>query len=92
MSDRGRSRSPRGRRNRSPSRERRRGPKSLIVRNVAYDVTSNEIRDLFDRYGRVRDVYIPLDYHSKRPRGFAFVEFLDPEDARYACPLVVATQ
>ena len=35
------------------------------------------------RFGDVRDVYIPLDYYTKKPRGFAFVEFHDARDARY---------
>lgn len=39
------------------------------------------LRDAFERFGYVRDVYIPLDYYSKRPRGFGFVEFDDPRDA-----------
>ena len=54
---------------------------SLLVRNLSYRVNSDEIRRIFSRYGDVRDVYIPLDYHSQRPRGFAFVEFYDKRDA-----------
>ena len=33
------------------------------------------------QYGDVRDVYIPTDYHTQQPRGFAFVEFFDERDA-----------
>jgi RNA recognition motif-containing protein len=29
-------------------------------------------------------VYIPLDYHSKLPKGFAFIEFATPDQARNA--------
>jgi arginine/serine-rich splicing factor 2 len=38
---------------------------------------------VFSRYGEVRDVYIPEDYYTKKPRGFAFVEFYDSRDAMY---------
>jgi hypothetical protein len=31
----------------------------------------------------VKDVYMPLDHYSRKPRGFAFVEFLQASDARY---------
>jgi RNA recognition motif-containing protein len=36
-----------------------------------------------DKYGEIRDVYIPTDYHTRKPRGFAFVEFADHRDARF---------
>ena len=36
------------------------------------------------QYGYVRDVYIPLDYYTKEPRGFSYVEFEDPRDAEDA--------
>uniref|UniRef100_M8BQL1 35 kDa SR repressor protein n=1 Tax=Aegilops tauschii TaxID=37682 RepID=M8BQL1_AEGTA len=35
-------------------------------------------------FGPVRDVYLPKDYYSGEPRGFAFVEFVDPYDASEA--------
>jgi RNA recognition motif-containing protein len=38
---------------------------------------------MMEKYGDVRDVYIPTDYHTRKPRGFAFVEFTDSRDARY---------
>lgn len=34
-----------------------------------------DLRGLFDKYGPVRDVYIPLDHYTNRPRGFAYVEY-----------------
>mmetsp|Transcript_19346 Transcript_19346/g.27810 ORF Transcript_19346/g.27810 Transcript_19346/m.27810 type:complete len:178 (+) Transcript_19346:50-583(+) len=57
---------------------------SLLVRNISYNVSSSEIRRMFEKYGDVRDVYIPLDHYTQRPRGFAFVEFHDGRDARDA--------
>lgn len=57
-------------------------PTSLLVRNISYRVTTTEIRSLMEKHGEVRDVYIPLDHHSGRSRGFAFVEFFDARDAK----------
>lgn len=33
------------------------------------------MRDLFSRYGPIKDVYIPLDYYTREPRGFAYVQY-----------------
>jgi len=47
---------------------------SLLVRNLTFKVNKEDIRAEFVKHGRVRDVYIPVDYISREPRGFAFVE------------------
>jgi len=57
---------------------------SLLVRNVAPDITAQELEQAFGRIGNVRDVYIPRDYHSQQPKGFAFVEYASNEQAREA--------
>ncbi|XP_054167532.1 serine/arginine-rich splicing factor 10-like [Oppia nitens] len=49
--------------------------RSLFVRNVAEVTRSEDLRNLFNDYGHVTDVYIPLDYYTHRPRGFAYVQF-----------------
>ncbi|KAL6770725.1 SRS5 [Auxenochlorella protothecoides x Auxenochlorella symbiontica] len=54
---------------------------SLLVRNLPLDARPDEIRVKFEKYGRVRDVYLPRDYYSGRPKGFGFVEFLDVREA-----------
>ena len=36
---------------------------------------------MFEKYGDVGDVYIPLERGSGRSRGFAFVRFYDKRDA-----------
>ena len=38
---------------------------SLLVRNLSYKTTAVDLKNLFSKYGDVRDVYIPLEYHSK---------------------------
>lgn len=38
----------------------------------------------FGRIGEVRDVYIPRDFHSQQPKGFAFVEYATHEQAAEA--------
>nr|XP_044996912.1 serine/arginine-rich splicing factor 10-like [Jaculus jaculus] len=57
---------------------------SLFVRNVAEDTRSEDLRREFGRYGRVVDVYLPLDFYTRRPRGFAYVQFEAVRDAEDA--------
>jgi FUS-interacting serine-arginine-rich protein 1 len=57
---------------------------SLLVRNVSPEITTQDLQLAFGRIGDVRDVYIPRDYHSQQPKGFAFIEYATPEMAREA--------
>ncbi|XP_039038844.1 serine/arginine-rich SC35-like splicing factor SCL30 isoform X1 [Hibiscus syriacus] len=65
-------------------RRREQNQGSLLVRNIPLDCRTEELRIPFERFGHVRDVYIPKDYHTGEPRGFAFVQFVDSYDAAEA--------
>merc|ERR1712142_1367904 len=43
-----------------------------------------DLQPLFEKYGDVGDVYIPLERGSGRSRGFAFVRYYDKRDAEDA--------
>ncbi|KAL6131473.1 hypothetical protein ACLB2K_069848 [Fragaria x ananassa] len=75
-----------GGRGRSPPRKRGREQNngSLLVRNIPLDCRPEELRTPFERFGLVRDVYIPKDYYTGEPRGFAFVQFVDSYEAAEA--------
>lgn len=46
-------------------------------------MTADSIRRAFSRRaGDIRDVYLPKDFTTNQPRGFAFIEFNDSRDAR----------
>ena len=47
---------------------------SIYVGNLSYDVTEDELREVFADYGEVTRVYLPVDRETKRRRGFGFVE------------------
>ena len=66
------------------SRYSRPANSSLFVRNVHRDVRVDELRIVFERYGAVKDVYIPLDFHTRQPRGFAYIQYDDWRDAQEA--------
>ncbi|KAK3014757.1 hypothetical protein RJ639_007942, partial [Escallonia herrerae] len=41
----------------------------------------DDLRREFEQFGHLKDVYLPRDYYSGEPRGFGFVQFVDPADA-----------
>ncbi|XP_026087244.1 serine and arginine rich splicing factor 10b [Carassius auratus] len=59
---------------------------SLFVRNISDESRPEDLRREFGRYGPIADVYIPLDFYSRRPRGFAYIQY--PLAARAACACV----
>lgn len=67
------------------SRERHdRRHASLLVRNLKYETSPEKLKQVFSKFGEIRDVYLPLDYYTKKPRGFGFVEFFSQTDAEEA--------
>ncbi|KAK6911486.1 RNA recognition motif domain [Dillenia turbinata] len=54
------------------------------VRKDLGQVMPEDLRKPFERYGPVKDVYLPKDYHTGEPRGFGFVKFRNPKDAAEA--------
>lgn len=61
------------------------GPQStLIIRNLADNSSTEELRNIFKEFGDLKDVYIPLDYYTQKQRGFAYIQFEDPRDAKEA--------
>ncbi|XP_077383840.1 uncharacterized protein LOC144022695 [Festucalex cinctus] len=57
---------------------------SLFVRNISEESRPEDLRREFGRYGPIVDVYIPLDFYTRRPRGFAYIQFEDVRDAEDA--------
>ena len=47
---------------------------SIYVGNISYNVSQEDIQEVFADYGTVKRVTVPMDRESGRPRGFAFVE------------------
>jgi RNA recognition motif-containing protein len=56
----------------------------LFVGNMPYGATETDLRAHFGGVGTPSQVVIPVDRETGRPRGFAFVEFLDRAVAEQA--------
>lgn len=47
---------------------------SIYVGNLSYEVTKDDLSQIFAEYGTVKNVQLPTDRETGRLRGFAFVE------------------
>lgn len=47
---------------------------SIYVGNLSYEVTEEDLSNVFAEYGTVKRVQLPTDRETGRLRGFAFVE------------------
>lgn len=56
----------------------------LYVGNLAFQTTSQELRELFGQFGTVESASIVEDRDTGRSRGFAFVEMSTNEEATAA--------
>ncbi|CAI0560196.1 unnamed protein product, partial [Linum tenue] len=62
-------------------------PLFLLVCSSATSLSPLGVEDLripFQKYGPVKDVYLPKNYYTGEPRGFGFVKFRHGEDAAIA--------
>ncbi|KAK3353517.1 eukaryotic translation initiation factor 3 subunit-like protein [Lasiosphaeria hispida] len=58
---------------------------TLRVTNVSEMAEENELRDMFERFGRVTRVFLAKDRDTGLAKGFAFISFADRTDAVKAC-------
>ncbi|MGE5140598.1 MAG: RNA recognition motif domain-containing protein [Rudaea sp.] len=56
----------------------------LYVGNLSYNVSEDELRELFSQAGEIKEVTMILDRDTRRPKGFGFVEFTNQADAEKA--------
>jgi len=64
----------------------------IYVGNCSFDVTEQQLRDVFSAYGEVDSVSVITDRDTGRPRGFAFVEMSDSSAAQAAIRGVNGTE
>lgn len=58
----------------------------ILVRNVPFEASKREIKDLFQTFGQLKTARLPKKFGSSQNehRGFGFVEFVTKEDAKRA--------
>ncbi|KAI8645694.1 hypothetical protein BD408DRAFT_411386 [Parasitella parasitica] len=53
----------------------------LFVRNLSYACTEQDLRDLFEKYGSLSEVHMPIARDTKKSKGYAYILYLLPEHA-----------
>ncbi|KAK4696867.1 translation initiation factor 3 subunit G, partial [Lecanoromycetidae sp. Uapishka_2] len=61
---------------------------TLRVTNVSEFAEENDLREIFERFGRVTRVFLAKDRETGRAKGFAFISFQERSDAAKACEKV----
>jgi RNA recognition motif-containing protein len=57
---------------------------SIFVAKLDFNATDDQLRSLFEQYGKVNRVTIAKDRETGKPRGFAFVEMFNEGEAEAA--------
>ncbi|KAA8545039.1 hypothetical protein F0562_019862 [Nyssa sinensis] len=73
-----------GNRDRPYADDRSSASSGLLIRNISLEARPEDLRIPFERFGPVKDVYLPKDYYTREPRGFGFVKFRYAKDAAEA--------
>ncbi len=56
----------------------------LYVGNLSFNTSEQRLREIFEAHGEVLSASLVMDRETGRPRGFAFVEMKDDNEARSA--------
>ena len=65
------------------------GRRTLMAKNLPRDIDVKELRVVFEKYGAIRDIYIPKNMDKSSPyfgtiKGFAKIQFLNAADSATA--------
>ncbi|GAB4524634.1 MAG: RNA-binding protein [Pleurocapsa sp.] len=53
---------------------------SVYIGNLSYEISQEDLSEVFAEYGTVKRIHIPTDRETGRVRGFAFVEMESEAD------------
>ena len=60
----------------------------LYVGNLSYNVTEDQLRELFSQAGAIKEIALIMDRETQRPKGFGFVEMTTQAEAQKAIELL----
>ncbi|XP_034949464.1 probable RNA-binding protein 19 [Chelonus insularis] len=56
----------------------------IFVRNLSYITTEDDLRNLFEKYGPLAEIDIPIDKVTRKSKGFGTITYMMPEHAMKA--------
>lgn len=62
----------------------------LLVRNIPFEATRSELRELFGSFGQLKSLRLPKKFDGTS-RGFVFVEYVSGDDAKTAVKALAST-
>ncbi|KAJ1961108.1 Multiple RNA-binding domain-containing protein 1 [Dipsacomyces acuminosporus] len=62
----------------------------IVVKNIPFEASRKDIQDLISTFGQIKSIRLPKKF-SGGHRGFAFVEFLTPQEAQHVLDTVKDT-
>jgi RNA recognition motif-containing protein len=65
---------------------------NIYIGNLSFETTEDQLRQAFEDYGEVSTVNIITDRYSGKPRGFAFVEMSENDEAAEAISSLHGTE
>jgi len=57
---------------------------NIYVGNLSYEVTEDDLKQMFEEYGSIVKTIIIKDRETGRSKGFGFVEMSEQEDGKKA--------
>jgi len=64
----------------------------LFIGNLPHSFNEEKVREIFAEHGEVSKVAVPTDRYTNAPRGFAFVDMPNDEEANAAISAVNGTE
>ncbi|KAL4961686.1 RNA-binding ribosome biosynthesis protein MRD1 [Aspergillus stella-maris] len=53
----------------------------LFIRNLSYETKESDLQPLFSPFGKLEEIHVAFDTRSTTSKGFAYVQFADPDAA-----------
>ncbi|MBD2314960.1 RNA-binding protein [Desertifilum sp. FACHB-1129] len=50
---------------------------TIYIGNLSFQATEDDLKEIFEEYGKVSRISLPVDRETGKKRGFAFVEMED---------------
>ncbi|GAW83414.1 putative RNA bainding protein [Plasmodium gonderi] len=56
----------------------------LYVGGIDETIDEKSLYDIFSSFGDIRNIEVPINIVTKKNRGFAFIEYVEKDDAKHA--------